>query len=336
MAFPTLLTPRSHRGDRRPRRDDRRGRPPPQDAPALPRLATEVAFPNLRFDRPVTLAYPDDESGLLFVVEQHTARILSFPNDEQTTDARLFLDLPQTIGRDNEEGLLGLAFHPKYRENGQFFVYYSATNPPALGRLAVPGLAGRPAAGRPEQRGGHLGVRPGPGRQPQRRPHRLRPGRLSSTSPSATAAPPTTRCCRSGQDPTDFFASILRVDVDHPAGGKAYGIPADNPRPSRPEVRPLGPRGLRHRPPERLEVLLRPRDRRPLGRRRRPEQVGGGRPDRQRRQLRLERLRSVPPVPDPRQPRRAVLAAAAAGRRVPAPRGPASPSAGAATTSARA
>src|SRR5262249_21724499 len=33
----------------------------------------------------------------------------------------------------------------------------------------------------------------------------------------------------SGQNPRDWFASILRIDVDHPSGGKAYGIPRDNP-----------------------------------------------------------------------------------------------------------
>jgi hypothetical protein len=29
----------------------------------------------------------------------------------------------------------------------------------------------------------------------------------------------------SGQDPRDGFGSILRIDVDHPSGGKPYGIP---------------------------------------------------------------------------------------------------------------
>jgi quinoprotein glucose dehydrogenase len=32
-----------------------------------------------------------------------------------------------------------------------------------------------------------------------------------------------------GQDPKDHFGSILRIDVDHPANAKPYGIPADNP-----------------------------------------------------------------------------------------------------------
>ena len=95
---------------------------------SLPALATKVAFPNLQFDRPVALAYPDDGSNLLFVVEQHTATIWSFPNDRTTSDKKLFLKLPDPINRGNEEGLLGLAFHPKYKENKQFFVYYSAND----------------------------------------------------------------------------------------------------------------------------------------------------------------------------------------------------------------
>ena len=45
---------------------------------------------------------------------------------------------------------------------------------------------------------------------------------------SETEGPLTTRLS-SGQNPADWFASILRIDVDHPADGKPYGIPADNP-----------------------------------------------------------------------------------------------------------
>src|ERR1700758_4851023 len=93
---------------------------------ALPALATRVAFPNLRFDRPVAFAYPDDGTNLFFVVEQHTANIWAFPNQRETSEKRLFLQLPDPINRGNEEGLLGLAFHPKYKVNKQFFVYYSA------------------------------------------------------------------------------------------------------------------------------------------------------------------------------------------------------------------
>src|SRR5438046_3979168 len=84
-----------------------------QDAKPLPKLTTAVAFPNLRFDRPVAMDYPRDGSNLLFVVEQFQAKIWSFPNEKSTRDKQLFLQLPDPINKGNEEGLLGLAFHPK-------------------------------------------------------------------------------------------------------------------------------------------------------------------------------------------------------------------------------
>ena len=108
-------------------------RPRPRSPPAraLRRRACRSSaqrsrFPNLTFNRPVALAYPDDGSDRLFVVEQHTATIQSFPNQRSTSDKQLFLTLPDKINRGNEEGLLGMAFHPKYKENKSFFVYYSA------------------------------------------------------------------------------------------------------------------------------------------------------------------------------------------------------------------
>ena len=59
----------------------------------LPGLATRVAFPGLQFDRPVAMACPDDGSNLIFIAEQHAAKIWSFPNIRETTDKQLFLSL---------------------------------------------------------------------------------------------------------------------------------------------------------------------------------------------------------------------------------------------------
>ena len=42
----------------------------------------------------------------------------------------------------------------------------------------------------------------------------------------------------SGQDLTRPLAKLLRIDVDHPAGGRPYGIPADNPFLHTPGARP--------------------------------------------------------------------------------------------------
>jgi glucose/arabinose dehydrogenase len=204
-----------------------RGEPAP--VTSLPKLATAVAFPKLKFDRPVTMAYPNDDSNLLFVVEQHAKKIWSFPNDRSTSDKQLFLELPDQINRGNEEGLLGMAFHPKYKENKSFFVYYSADDQgkrhSVVSRFKASSDNPRAADPRSEERiwvsaedpfenhnGGHIDFGPD--------------GFLYITlGDGGLADDPMS----SGQNPADWFASILRIDVDHPSGGKLYGIPADNP-----------------------------------------------------------------------------------------------------------
>lgn len=206
----------------------------PADGAGLPKLKTEVAFPNLKFDRPVAMAYPDDGGNLLFVVEQHQAKVWSFPDEKDTSDKKLFLQLPDKISKENEEGLLGLAFHPKYKQNGEFFVYYSADDSEnggprrrsVVSRFKVSKDDPRVADPASEQRiwvsaedpfsnhnGGCIAFGPD--------------GFLYiSLGDSGAADDPLT----TGQNPKDWFGSILRIDVDHPSDGKPYGIPADNPR----------------------------------------------------------------------------------------------------------
>lgn len=200
----------------------------------LPRLKTAVAFPNLKFDRPVALAYPDDGSNLLFVTEQHQGKIQSFTDSPDASDKQEFLTLPDPMNRGNEEGLLGLAFHPKYKQNGEFFLYYSAHDTvdgkhhrrSVVSRFKVSKDDPRKADPGSEQRvwvsaddpfenhnGGCIAFGPD--------------GFLYiSLGDSGAADDPLT----TGQNPKDWFGSILRVDVDHPADGKAYGIPSDNPK----------------------------------------------------------------------------------------------------------
>src|SRR5215208_4695211 len=74
--------------------------------------------------RPVDLQA--DGSGRLFVIEKiGRIRILQ---DGQLLEAS-FLDITDRVGSSgNEQGLLGLAFHPQYAENGRFFVNYTDKN----------------------------------------------------------------------------------------------------------------------------------------------------------------------------------------------------------------
>jgi glucose/arabinose dehydrogenase len=74
--------------------------------------------------RPVDLQA--DGSGRLFILEKvGRIRILQ---DDQLLEAS-FLDITDRVGSSgNEQGLLGLAFHPQYAQNGRFFVNYTDKN----------------------------------------------------------------------------------------------------------------------------------------------------------------------------------------------------------------
>ena len=76
---------------------------------------------------PIGMAAPNDGRGRIYVIEQGgKIRILSSDSIWKNS----FLDLTKKIDAGNaaysEKGLLGLAFHPQYKTNGRFFVFYSA------------------------------------------------------------------------------------------------------------------------------------------------------------------------------------------------------------------
>ena len=77
---------------------------------------------------PVALIEPPDGSRRLFIVDQTGLIRVLLPNGQLLTEP--FLDLRDRMvplmTNFDERGLLGLAFHPRYAENGRFFVYYSA------------------------------------------------------------------------------------------------------------------------------------------------------------------------------------------------------------------
>ncbi len=202
------------------------GSAPPGRTNAPGSVEVVEAFPDLSFQRPVGVYAPPDGSGRLFVLEQ-AGIIRVFSDDEDASDAPVFLDIRDRVNdRGNEEGLLGLAFHPRFSDNGLFFLDYTASDPR---RTVVSGFRLEPMdptradpgsesvvleVGQPysNHNGGQLAFGPdgylyiglgdgGSGGDPQ----------------------------GNGQNRGTLLASILRIDVDSPSGGRAYGIPADNP-----------------------------------------------------------------------------------------------------------
>lgn len=75
------------------------------------------------FVRPVDIQNAGDGSGRLFIVEQPGV-IRTMTNDRALETP--FLDIRDRVDdSDNEQGLLGLVFHPDFKENGFFYVNYT-------------------------------------------------------------------------------------------------------------------------------------------------------------------------------------------------------------------
>lgn len=92
---------------------------------------TEPAFGNLTFTDPVAVVTPPGETNRVFVVEQ-SGRISVITNLAAPTRS-VFLDLSTRIVAGGEQGLLGLAFHPGYATNRQFYVFYTLNTTTAAG-----------------------------------------------------------------------------------------------------------------------------------------------------------------------------------------------------------
>ena len=91
--------------------------------PAVPGpvRTTRVA---LGLNRPVFVTAPPGDTDRLFIVEQHTGRIRILDLDSGQIRSAPFLDI-NGLSRGNEQGLLGLAFHPEYASNGTFYVNFN-------------------------------------------------------------------------------------------------------------------------------------------------------------------------------------------------------------------
>jgi glucose/arabinose dehydrogenase len=169
------------------------------------------------FDRPADVS--GDGFGRLLVLDQH-GRIFVVEND--AIRARLFLDIRDRVGLEgNEMGLLGLALHPNYRENGLFYVNYTDKNSQSvIARYsAVPQDALADANSekvlfrvkQPYSNHNGGGMAFGPDNY-----------LYIGLGDGGSRGDPHGY----GQDLNILLGKLLRIDVD---GGDPYAIPADNP-----------------------------------------------------------------------------------------------------------
>jgi uncharacterized repeat protein (TIGR03806 family) len=194
---------------------------------AEPSVGLEPAFPALRFNRPVLLTNAGDGSHRIFVVEQ-AGIVRVFGNASDVKSSQVFLDISDRISRvGNEEGLLGLAFHPNYKDNGRFFVHYSSKSDDMHGVIASfrvspddPNIA--------DAKSEEILLK-------QKQPYRNHNGGSIEFGPDGylyisfgdggKANDPHLH----GQNLKTMLGSILRIDIDKKSKGRNYAVPRDNP-----------------------------------------------------------------------------------------------------------
>ena len=185
------------------------------------------------YDGPVLVTHAGDGSDRLYVVEQ-SGQIWPLTRGERAEQP--FLDLRDAIVTSYEQGLLGLAFHPSFVDNGRFFVNYSRAGDGAtvVSEFIAAGDTADPASEREllvidqpyaNHNGGHIAFD-------------AAGMLLIGTGDGGSGGDPL----GAGQDPGMLLGKLLRIDVD--AAERPYGIPADNgfvgSDAHRPEIHALG------------------------------------------------------------------------------------------------
>ncbi len=201
------------------------------------------AFPNLQWEgwqaenergqvvafRPILLTHAGDGSNRVFVATEQGV-IHVFPNEPQVAKTKVFLDLQSKVrydDRTNEEGFLGMAFHPDYQKNGEFFVFYTVKD----ARLTNVVVRYRVSKEDPNK------ADPSSAEEVLRisRPYWNHDGGTLcfgrdgflyiALGDGGLANDPH----NNGQNTNSILGKILRVDINKKEDGKNYAIPPDNP-----------------------------------------------------------------------------------------------------------
>ena len=204
-------------------------------------LETTLAFGDLKWSgwdggestgkivplRPLVLTHANDGSHRTFVATQQGV-IHAIP--EGAKESKVFLDIQKKVyynDNENEQGLLGMTFHPKFKENGELFVFYTVKEPKLTNVVSRFRLSkDDPTKADPAS---------------EEELFRINHKYWNHDGGTICFGPDGFMYVvlgdgGSGDDPDDhgqrldvLLGKILRIDVDHKDGQKAYSIPKDNP-----------------------------------------------------------------------------------------------------------
>lgn len=191
-----------------------------------PPYLVERLYPALSFTRPLDLAALPGSDRL--VVLEENGRLLSFVPEAEKAD--VFGELQAYHPEVSRS--YALTFHPRFLENRFIYTWanfdlqgqdnredgtriirfrVTETEPPTLDMASAKVIISWRAGG---HNGGNL---------------RFGPDGMLYLSTGDADKPDPPDSFVTGQDISDLLSSVLRLDVDHPEGDRAYSIPKDNP-----------------------------------------------------------------------------------------------------------
>ena len=194
--------------------------PPP--APPVNEVELEPAFTQLSFAAPMALVQAPDSAAYWYLAERE-GRVWRFAADDSASTASLVIDISATVSTAGEGGLLSMAFHPGFADNGYVFLSYTAPLSPLESRVSrfTSSDGGQSLDSSSEQlilrlpqdaqnhNGGDIAFGPD--------------GMLYlALGDGGGADDPRQRA----QDTTNLLGGIVRIDID---SGLPYTIPTDNP-----------------------------------------------------------------------------------------------------------
>lgn len=183
------------------------------------------------FSQPTDLVASPDSSNRLFVVEKGgRIKVIDLLTGEPSGGN--FLNMNTRVSTNSERGLLSMAFHPDFANNGEFYVHYSASESSGIqvganviSRFTLPDPAATTVDASTEEillvspqdfanhNGGDMSFGPD--------------GFLYvGIGDGGSGGDPNDN----GQNPQNLMGTLIRIDVDTAiVGGTSYGIPATNP-----------------------------------------------------------------------------------------------------------
>jgi glucose/arabinose dehydrogenase len=183
---------------------------------------------NTNLSSPMQITHSGDGTNRVFVVEKG-GRIKVYTKNYVLNDTLITIS---NMGSGNEQGLLSVAFHPNFKNNGYFFVFHtqattnslivdrytiSASDPDKANVLSRLPILNIPHPTNTNHNGGKL--------------HFGNDGYLYiSTGDGGGGDDPQDN----GQNPLALLGKILRIDINSTSGGNNYAIPPDNPNPASP------------------------------------------------------------------------------------------------------